>query len=237
MSNRLAWIAGILYYAFGALASLFAGALQPIRLKVAAVGGGLIISGAAYYFQQERKFIQMRQETLEEFLEEFLLPNVVSAYRRQFTDADSPEFRANIMLYKRRHTFPFGKGRFMWPWKKSLKVDFSQGEYDDHGENNLIWAIDEGVCGTALEYNKPCWSDLEDIDIHEWGMTERQMKDTEHLGSVISIPIYRLNDETKDKPIGILNVDSRANLDETRFDEEEMREILLDYANYIGTLP
>lgn len=235
MTHRLTWAVGTIYYLFGAGASLFADYFNTNRSKAAVLVVGLVISGCAYYLQKQRKIIEVRDETVEELLEDFLLPNLISRCETQIEDP--PELRANVMLFKRRHIWPFGSGRFMWPWKKSLKVDFACGDYGEYGEDRLIWAIGEGVCGTAIEYNRECWSDIEDVDVTDWRMTERQIKDTEHLGSVISVPIYSPKHKEKNDPIGVLNVDSTAELEKTRFDDEEVKEIILNHANYIGTLP
>lgn len=226
-------LTGISYYVFGVLVSVIAANIQSLWTQGAVVVAGIVLAGGAYYFDSARQHRRVSDEKLEPLLTDLVLPTIAKDYE-QLVD-DPPEVRVNVMLLRRRDVFPLGTARKLWPWKQSLKVEFAHGDYTNFSEDDIKWAIDEGVCGTAIEYNKMIWSDLEEVEIHEWDMTQNQLNATQHLGSVISIPIYVPEDESKDHPVGVLNVDSQANLDRSQFDREVGKE-LKRYTNYIGSL-
>lgn len=226
-------LAGIAYYVFGVLVSVIAANIQSLWMQAVVVAVGIVLAGTVYYFDSARQHRRVADEKLEPLLEDLIFPRIQTDYEQLVNDP--PEVRVNVMLLRRRDVFPFGNARKLWPWQRSLKVEFAQGDYTDFSEDEIKWAVDEGVCGTAIEYNKMIWSDLEDVEVHEWDMTQNQLNATQHLGSVLSIPIHVPEDETKDRPVGVLNVDSQANLDRTQFDRDLGKE-LKRYANYIGSL-
>lgn len=221
------------YYAFGVLASVIAANIQSLWMQAVVVAIGVVLAGTAYYFDSARQHRRVADEKLEPLLEDLIFPRIQTDYERLVDNP--PEVRVNVMLLRRRDMLPFGNARKLWPWQQSLKVEFAHGDYTDFSEDDIKWAVDEGVCGTAIEYNKMIWSDLEDVEVHEWDMTQNQLNATQHLGSVISIPIHVPEDESKDHPVGVLNIDSQANLDRTQFDRDLGKE-LKRYANYIGSL-
>lgn len=221
------------YYAFGVLVSVIATSIRSLWMQGIVVAVGIVLAGTAYYFDSARQHRRVADEKLEPLLKDLIFPMIKTDYD-QLID-DSPEVRVNVMLLRRRDVFPFGNARKLWPWQRSLKVEFARGDYTDFSEDDIKWAVDEGVCGTAIEYNKMIWSDLEGVEVHEWDMTQSQLNATQHLGSVISIPIHVPEDESKDHPVGVLNIDSQANLDRTQFDRDLGKE-LKRYANYIGSL-
>lgn len=226
-------LTGMAYYAFGVLVSVIAASIQSFWKQAVVVVIGIALAGATYYFDSARQRRQVTEEKLEPLLEDLIFPMISRDYE-QLVD-DPPEIRVNVMLLRRRDAFPLGNARKLWPWQRSLKVEFARGDYTDFSEDAIKWAVDEGVCGTAIEYNKMIWSDLEEVEVHEWDMTQNQLNATQHLGSVLSIPIHVPEDESKNHPVGVLNIDSQANLNETQFDQDLGKE-LKRYANYIGTL-
>lgn len=226
-------LTGVSYYVFGVLVSVIAANIKSLRTQGVVVVAGIILAGAAYYFDSARQRRRVSDDKLEPLLEDLIFPMIHTDYE-QLVD-DPPEIRVNVMLLRHRDVLPLGNARKLWPWQRSLKVEFSQGDYTGFSEDTIKWAVDEGVCGTAIEYNTMIWSDLEKVEVHEWDMTQNQLNATQHLGSVLSIPIHVPEDELKDYPVGVLNIDSQANLDETQFDQDLGKE-LKRYANYIGTL-
>lgn len=226
-------LTGLAYYVFGILVSVIATQIHSQWMRGGIVVVGIVLAGSAYYFESVRRHRRVADETLEPLLNDVIFPMLRTDYERLVDDP--PSIRVNVMLLRRRDTAPLGNARKLWPWQRSLKIDFIDGDYDNFSEQEVKWTVDEGICGTAVEYNKMIWSDLEDVKIHEWDMTQNQLNATRHLGSVISIPIHVPEDDSKNHPVGVLNVDSRANLDETQFDRELGKE-LKRYANYIGSV-
>lgn len=226
-------LTGLSYYVFGILVSVIAANIQSLWGQSAVVVVGIVLAGGAYYFDSVRQHRRLTDAKLEPLLCDLIFPMIETEYERRVDHP--PEIRVNVMLLRRRDRFPFGNTRKLWPWQRSLEVDFAHGEYGDSNEDGIKWAIDEGVCGTAIEYNRMIWSDLEDVEVHEWDMTQNQLNATRHLGSVLSIPIHVPEDESKNHPVGVLNIDSPENLQRTQFDRDLGKE-LKRYANYIGTL-
>lgn len=223
---------GVLYYVFGIVISVAVVHATEVWQQTALVVVGLVLSGGVYRYESVRQRRKVAENKLEPLLEDILLPEVVEAYEDRVVDP--PDVRANVMFLRRRDLLPLGNSRKLWPWQKSLQVDFAVGDYSDFEETDLKWAVDEGACGTAIEYNRMVNSDLEEVEIHEWDMTTKQLNATRHLGSVLSIPIYTPEDEQKNRPVGVLNLDSEAHLDETEFNS--VGKGLKEYANYIGML-
>lgn len=226
-------LTGLAYYAFGILVSVITTQIQAPWMQGMVIAVGIVLASTAYHFDTIRQHRRVADQKLEPLLEDLIFPMIKTDYERLV--ANPPTIRVNVMLLRRRDTLPLGNTRKLWPWQRSLKVDFADGDYTDYNEMNIKWAVDEGVCGTAIEYNKMIWSDLEDVEVHEWDMTQNQLNATQHLGSVISIPIHVPEDGSKSYPVGVLNIDSQANLDETQFDRDLGKE-LKRYANYIGSL-
>lgn len=226
-------LAGLAYYAFGILVSVIATNIKSPQVQGVVVAIGILLAGIVYYFDSARQHRRVTDEKLGPLLEDLIFP-IIRAEYNQLVD-DPPKIRINVMLLRHRDKTPLGNARKLWPWHRSLKVDFPQGEDTDFSEEDVKWAVDEGICGTAIEYNTMIWSDLEGVEIHEWDMTQNQLNATQHLGSVISIPIYVPEDESKDHPVGVLNIDSEASVDRTQFDRDLGKE-LKGYTNYIGTL-
>jgi|GEM_PF-2115201 len=144
-----------------------------------------------------------------------------------------PSVRVNVMMHRRRSYLPF-RGRSWNPLKRSLQIDFSDGEYDNHYEDQLEWFANEGVCGHVVSKGQMIATPLEVTRRGEWGMTTEQYNATRHLGALISVPIYADEDENKSKVIGVLNIDTEEDIEqETLADAaEEIR----NYANYVGVL-
>jgi hypothetical protein len=135
------------------------------------------------------------------------------------------------MLYRYRDRFPDDE-RKLWPWQKSLQIEFYDGEYGQ--ESELKWLPGEGICGTSFSSNKIVVKSLDFQNKEEWGMTKSQFGLTDQIGSVVSIPIYVDEDEEKDSPIGVLNLDTKEEVDQERL--QELGKELRVYTKYIGAL-
>lgn len=239
---------GIAFYFFGILATVGATIFTQWWAILGILVGGLVLSATFYYSEYHRPLIQVKEEQIERFLEDFLFPGLLNDYYE--LRPNTPEIRANVMLYKRRDVLFWRESRSLPPWEKSLSIDFRTEGYgpDVSRENELKWRVGEGVCGGTIEYVlqntdqdskeefQEAWSDLENVHIAQWNMTQKQFDATKDLGSVLSVPIYRPDDLERKNPVGILNLDSEANLSETKFHTDDTRQVAIKYAKYIGAL-
>ena len=227
---------GALYYAFGIGVSVIASNIESIEMQIAIIAGGVSLAAFVYFIDSERRIRRLTDDRLEYALNQHVFPSVRQEYRSMQEEDDPPDIRINIMLLRHRDFLPKFNNRWVPFWKKYMMAEFTDGDYSEFGENRIKWCVDEGVAGTAIEYSTPIDSDLDGVDIYNWDMTKNQLESTIHLGSVLSIPICTPEDEDNERPIGVLNVDSQANLEETQLDEESFQKELSSLASYLGAL-
>lgn len=178
------------------------------------------LSFTLYYQQFYKPFKKKNKEYLEKIFDElfFSIDKKVREVRPQLNN-----LRINVMIAKRM--IP----RF---WEKLLKLDYCFGEYS-LAEKELGF-IKNGCCGLALYGNDQYYYDAEPHHEALKEMTGTQKKVTEHLGSILSTPIYSPKDDNREHPIAILNFDSTERIDKTRFDEDIILKIAAYYATLIG---
>lgn len=239
MRKKIHWGLGVGFYLLGILVTVFTDFFTELWAKIGVVVAGILLSFGLYYHEYHLPLIRTREEYVRRFIYEFVFRSLREEYEDELHDPC--EIRVNVMLLKRRDMLPWTQERNLLPWKKSLQISYCTGGYGD--EREIKWALSEGVCSTAVmnatggdERVQEVWSNLEDVHIATWNLTERQHKATDHLGSVLSVPIYRPSDERKQNPVGVLNVDSKKNLSCTKFNASEIRDVVIKYANYVGAL-
>jgi hypothetical protein len=198
----------------------------------------LLITSILTYYEYEENRIQPATEALQTVLEEKIFPRFVSEYAR--VRPSPPEIRLNVMLLYRRNWRVWNQTRRVWPWQRTLKIEAAHGDYESYREMPTEWKTHEGIAGAAVnKKSNEVWSGLDDSGVDaqtKWHMTDEQYTRTQHLDSVLSVPIYLPSDESKTNPVGVLNLDSEAPLFETGFDENEVRGIAIYYANLIGAI-
>jgi hypothetical protein len=77
----------------------------------------------------------------------------------------------------------------------------------------------------------------EQLDVNhkaQWNMTTDQYNSTDHINSLICVPIYLPEDEEKERPVGVLNVDTESQIQTQKL--QELEEELRPYASYVGML-
>lgn len=224
---------GILLPAYGVGATLIASSLNDSLPKAGVFLGAVLLGVVTYYLNTERRFRRIADKKLETICDDFIFPSLRSDFNSEISIDDPPEIRINVMILRHRDLVPLSE-RNLWPWEKSLQVDFTSGDYGDVHEDEVKWKSGEGVCGTVITEKRMITTPLEVSDRGEWNMTTEQYSATRHLGSLISIPIYADEDSDKSRPIGVLNIDSEENIDEAVL--QDAAEELRNYANYIGLL-
>ncbi|MEW6660683.1 MAG: hypothetical protein AB1424_18735 [Thermodesulfobacteriota bacterium] len=179
-----------------------------------------VLTYTLYFHQFYKPFKKKSREYLDKILGELFssLDKKAREVRPQLND-----LRINVMIAKRK---------FPRIWEKHLKIDFYHGEYFP-AEKELEF-VKNGCCGSALYDNAQYYYDAEPHHEALRSMTEIQKKVTEHLGSILSTPIYSPKDEYKEHPIAILNLDSTERINKTGFDEDIMLKIAAYYAALIG---
>lgn len=208
---------------------IIAVALMLILIAVAAV--------LSYYEYQETR-VQPASDALTTILDERILPRFVNDYSQVYPSP--PEVRVNVMLLRRRNWKVWNQSRRVWPWEKTMKIEATYGDYQSNREESLEWRTYEGLAGAGVnKRSNEVWSNLEETeqDLQSvWQLTDDQYSRTKHINSVLSVPIYLPSDSEKNNPAGVLNIDSESPLSETGFDQEDVREVAIYYANLIGAI-
>lgn len=149
-----------------------------------------------------------------------LLERVIAEYAREVasmsgSSALCPAVRCNIMLPTWRR---FLLGRY-------LKIYYSHGGpagivYPE-GELDLEWRWKSGTCGYAWAKNRPTIFDSNDsrFSAPAKRLDKKQRTIVGDIHSVLSVPICLASDS---KVVGILSLDSKFNVDNTRFANEQV---------------
>jgi len=128
------------------------------------------------------------------------------------------DIRINVML--------IAKKRFRF--SKRIKIFYSVGSFSDD-EKNMLWKKGEktgcGTCGAAWSNKRPTIFDSKNeiFNVFSKRLSQKQqsVKKIKERNSVLSIQIKAKN---KSNIIGVLNLDSKLNIDKTHFEEHEIIE-------------
>ena len=209
-----------------------------LRVQIGAIVSIILIGLVLTHIEYQESRIQPASDQFETLLKKHILPRIESEY--EATVSNPPNVRINIMLKRRRHVFVPSEYLDYPPWKPTLKIEGARGDYASRGEDELCWKLHQGVAGAAMNTRaQEAWSDLNqppEVVQTEWHLTDEQLNRASHLNSVLSVPIYLPSDTEKNKPVGVLNIDSTASLSESEFDDESVRDIAIYWSNIIGAI-
>jgi hypothetical protein len=203
----------------------------------------VVFGGGLTYLEHTFARLQSESESLTTVIEEDVLSELVQEYEDIHPDSDPPEIRTNVMFLRRRN-LPFSdndRRDDVWPWQETLRIEATHGDYASTSEDELEWKTDEGVVGRAMnESAQEIWATLDYDDRGRikkgWNLTERQVAYTSDIKSLLCVPIYLPSDEEKKNPVGVLNVDCKEPLTDSRFGDEEIRQRVIKSANVIGAI-
>jgi len=145
------------------------------------------------------------------------------------------DLRANVMLVKRtflirkepkpknpnKNKLSFLAKRFYFFWASS--------NMQYHEDRNLHLTVNQGVCGEAYRDGGIKTADLTVEAPATYNLCQEQLEQTKEVKFVLSCPICEMNYESfrlKDKPIGVVNFDSRS----------EGSEVLINNHDYLRDL-
>lgn len=230
-----------LFNALVVIASYVAAFVGTLLQSLVIVGVLVVFSLLLAYHEHQYENVQPESKELQAVLEREILPDVIDDYRETHSDPNPPEIRVNVMILRRRNLNLLQRIRNdVFPWEKTLNVEATVGDYESRNEGELEWKTNEGVVGRAMNKRaQEIWANLghgnERVQAG-WNLTNAQISRTKRLNSLLSIPIYRPMDEGKVRPVGVLNIDSEANLDETEFGNEAVRAKAINHANVVGAI-
>ena len=97
---------------------------------------------------------------------------------------------------------------------KSLDIIYDLFVKPEHPDRFMEMGYMQGVCGDAARKGDPCYADISEPERPAFGLNAEQLKKTEHVTFVISMPIKKAVDGPDGQPrltdeiIGVVNVDS-----------------------------
>jgi hypothetical protein len=143
----------------------------------------------------------------------------------EYTRGNS-DVRFNVMEVRRR---------FGLAGSRSLTMMFNRGGYTA-GEQALVYNEGDGACGRALAENDVVWFDRSARQQVPVRMPPIHEDVTRDVISVLSIPIYRVDDEQKARPIAIINLDSKLTIEHTKFDDPKVQELVMRSSGHLGII-
>jgi len=207
---------------------------------VVLTAGAFALTWATYKHNQ----IQPRSEELQALLEAEILPRLHKNANLSHPE-EIPDLRVNVMLLRWRGVDPWRHDFPVKPWQRTLQIeaDYVGESAQDYGkEKELEWTTNQGVVGDAMnERAQEVWTQpgYPDVDPRiRWNLSQLQYELTEHVNSVLSVPIYLPSDETKENPVGVVSLDSTAPPTESRLHDEDLdiRDETIYWSNVIGAI-
>ena len=200
------------------------------------IGLGMIYMSYQVWLLRPRPATKGEIERMRNVVEDFYLNFALKVYYEILTHReyqDLPPVRINVMLRQRRYWFIPSKLRIVYqvcanhnqPFEDSEEqlVDLGNtGCYSDK-EIRWLWKSGEGTCGQSVKYKEVVIFDSKDGRFGSPGETLRQGSTdiAKGVASVLSIPLW---DRKRDRVIGVLNIDSKYNIDKTHFDDVSYKE-------------
>ncbi len=97
---------------------------------------------------------------------------------------------------------------------KSLNIIYDLFVEPSHPDKMMPMGYTQGVCGDAVRKGDLCYAEISDPERPTFGLDAEQLKKTEHVTFVISVPIRRAvkgpggKTNLTDEIIGVVNIDS-----------------------------
>lgn len=182
----------------------------------------LIILAAVIYYFDWHKPTQASIENRIEASSPFFCKLIIQHLRAEF--GISSRIRCNIMIVRRK---------FIWWGYRSLKIDYCTDHYQDT-ELEQEYGYNVGCCGTALAEAQQIYFDSIQAQEPYKGMSQTQRLATERIKSILSTPIFSVNDISLKSPKAILNLDSFRPIKNTKFDNEEVMNSLRKFSGLMS---
>lgn len=194
------------------------------EVRVVTVVVGTAAQFVASYVTLYRPYSELRYDHRAQ-----LMAIVFEGLLREYAEEMETEagIRANVMPVS--HGFAAG---LLPVRERYLEIEFHTSEYGRE-ELEQRYEPGEGCCGQAYVENNPTYYDERDRPLGEGRMSATQRAVTADVKSVLSVPVYHPG-SANDEIIAILNLDSSAHIDETKFNEPAAHRLVMVYAGWAG---
>lgn len=158
---------------------------------------------------------------------EVLLDGLIEVHQKRGADC---HLRANVMVpVENRPILSQFSGRFS---ERTLEFKDHTGGFSQE-ELALSYETGQGTCGLAWKRCRPVAYGEGQKDEAEKAMTEKQLKKTGNVESVLSVPIYE-KERRPENLVCVVNVDSEGKLSETCFTDEDVKSRTEQHADVIA---
>ena len=207
--------------------ALFAFKDLSLPTKTGVLLASTLIVGTAWYRRIYLPALHIRTRHADTIISTMILPTLIDNYKAHVPGGY--QLRACVLRVVRH------KLSRDWPyWVPVLKMQHSTEGYSK-AEEDLEWTGRMGACGRAATLNKIVYYDPEEAPEAAGGMPPQHVAITKHLRSILAVPIYRPNDETRNKPVAVLSLDSTSGIATTRFNTRSSHGIVTTSAALIGS--
>lgn len=191
---------------------------------VLAVALSFALGATVSYVTSYQPLLRVERER-RTFLIDIVLQRLLTVYREEISDCD---LRANVMAAD--------GPRYLRCLSRlsGLSITYATRGYSSW-ELNLTYEAGQGTAGRAFQTREPIVYDSRTRRDPERTMTVEQLVATDQVTSAVSVPIYR-SGNVRREPLGVLNLDSVENVENTKFNGEATRTLLMKYADVIGTV-
>jgi len=213
-----------LVYGVAALVVSIVVAKPSSALMIGLVAPVVVVAAGMYYFDIYRPTqiaVAANMAALQKQMPFFL--GLMCSY--MMSNFAIPQLRCNIMLARQNIVFHW----------KPLKIDFYANNYGK-AELEQSYRYNAGCCGTALAEKGPIYFDSAQSQEPYKGMSATQRTVTNHLKSILSIPIFAPGEVGSTTTIAILNFDSELDINSTHFDKLDVQESAMKIAGLIASL-
>lgn len=220
---RLALVAATLITTLALVVSLFT---LPVGFyaRILAVGVGTAAQFVVSYVSLYRPYSELRYDHRAE-----LLAVIFEGLRREYEEltGSDAEVRMNVMPVDNH----FSRG--LLPRRNDyLQIEFHTDGYDRE-ELEQRYSAGEGCWGQAYVENNPTYYDGQRQPVGDGRMSATQRRVTEDVKSVLSVPVYKPG-RVDEEIIAVLNLDSTAYTEETRFNEKAVHRLVMRQAARVG---
>jgi len=225
MVNKRETLLGIFYYLGGLAVTLASPELAvPERLATFTLFALLV-----FIIEATRRIANGRREKriAREPQVEVLLDGLIDVHQESGTDS---HLRANVMV-------PFENRPILSQFADRLSENTL--EFKDHTggftqeELAFSYELGQGTCGLAWKQCRPVVYGEGQKDEAEKAMTEKQLKSTSSVESVLSVPIYE-KERRPENLVCVVNVDSENKLSKTCFTDEDVKSRTEQHADVIA---
>jgi hypothetical protein len=185
----------------------------------AGLGGTFALTAGVALFEVYRPLLEATRETQQAWCS-VLLASVVRDYRD--AQKGTYDLRGNIMVLRGP------------PWRRRLCFLVSTEGYPK-AELEQEFQPGVGCAGTAVEAGGITFFDPAVAPEHFHGMTETQKTITKHIGSILSVPVYK-GGKPNGRILGVLNLDSSGALGTTAFNKPDLQALTSKYAGLAGAI-